>query len=118
MGYSCNADCPFCYYKISAKSRQKDKDLTTEQAKKLLRYIRNRGKEVVDLTGGEPTIRGDIFELVSYAKDLGFKEIISNPQNIVAIEWAEKVRKILPKEVLILTFEFINKRTREIVLKY
>ena len=50
--------------------------------------------------------------------DLGFKEIISNPQNIVAIEWAEKVRKILPKEVLILTFEFINKRTREIVLKY
>ena len=50
--------------------------------------------------------------------NLGFKEIISDPQNIVAIEWAERVRKILPKEVLILTFEFINKRTREIVLKY
>ncbi|MFC1709283.1 radical SAM protein [Candidatus Omnitrophota bacterium] len=80
LGYSCNADCPFCYYKTSKKSRLKDKDLTTDQAKKLIRYIKRRGKEIIDFTGGEPTIRDDIFELVSYAKNLGFRElsIISN----------------------------------------
>jgi len=49
--------------------------------------------------------------------DLGFKKIISNPQNIVAIEWAERIKKILPKNVLILEFEFINRNTRKIVLK-
>lgn len=48
--------------------------------------------------------------------DLGFKEIISNPQNIVAIEWADKVKKNLPKNSLILKFQFINKNTRKIWL--
>jgi MoaA/NifB/PqqE/SkfB family radical SAM enzyme len=75
LGYSCNADCPFCYYKISKKSRLEDKDLTTEQAKKLIRYIKKRGKQIIDFTGGEPTIRQDIFELVAYAKSLGLREL-------------------------------------------
>jgi tRNA threonylcarbamoyladenosine biosynthesis protein TsaE len=48
--------------------------------------------------------------------DLGFKEIISNPQNIVAIEWAEKIKKILPKNAPILKFKFIDEKTREIIL--
>jgi len=46
--------------------------------------------------------------------DLGFKEIISNSKNIVAIEWADRIRKILPKNSIILKFEFIDKKTREI----
>lgn len=29
--------------------------------------------------------------------DLGFKEIINNPRNIVLIEWPEKIRNILPR---------------------
>jgi len=49
--------------------------------------------------------------------DLGFKEIISNPKNIVAIEWAEHIRKILPRDVLILKFEFIKQNTRKIILE-
>jgi len=32
---------------------------------------------------------------------LGFAEIISNPKNIVAIEWPEKISQILPKEHII-----------------
>lgn len=46
--------------------------------------------------------------------DLSFKEIISNPQNIVAIEWAEKIKKILPKDTILIKFEFIDKNTRKI----
>lgn len=48
--------------------------------------------------------------------DLGFKEIISNPQNIITVEWAERIRKILPKKVIIIKFEFLNKTTRKIYL--
>lgn len=93
LGYSCNADCPFCYYKMSAKNRRKDNDLTTEQAKRLLCYIRWRGKEAVDLTGGEPTIRSDIFELVEYARGLGFKEvtIITNGIRLVEKGFVERL---------------------------
>lgn len=49
--------------------------------------------------------------------NLGFKEIISNPKNIVAIEWAEKIRKNIPRKAILIKFEFINKTTRKIVLK-
>jgi len=40
--------------------------------------------------------------------ELGFKEIIANPQNIVAVEWSEKIKTILPKNKITLKFEFIN----------
>jgi hypothetical protein len=43
------ANCPFCYYKISVKSRRKDKDLITGQAKKLIKYIRKKGKVLKEL---------------------------------------------------------------------
>ncbi len=46
--------------------------------------------------------------------DLGFKEIISNPKNIVAIEWADRISKILPKNSIILKFEFISQNKRKI----
>ena len=49
---------------------------------------------------------------------LGFKEIISDSKNIVAIEWAEKVNKLLPKESIILDFKFEKEKEREIAVKY
>ena len=49
--------------------------------------------------------------------DLGFKEIISNPQNIVAVEWADHIRKIMPKKTIWAVFELINKNKRKIVIK-
>ena len=45
---------------------------------------------------------------------LGFKEIISNPKNIVAVEWSEKIKKILPKKAIKLKFEFVSQNTRKI----
>lgn len=49
--------------------------------------------------------------------NLGFKEIISNHQNIVAIEWAEKIKKILPKDTIWIFLKFINKNKRKITIK-
>lgn len=46
--------------------------------------------------------------------ELGFKEIISNPKNIVAIEWADRIKKIIPKNAVWLTFFFVDKTKRKI----
>ncbi len=48
--------------------------------------------------------------------DLGFKEIISQ-SNIVVIEWAEKVKKILPKNTFWVEFKYLDKDKREIIYK-
>lgn len=46
--------------------------------------------------------------------DLGFKEIISDSKNIVVVEWADRIKKILPKDKVSIKFRFINKDNREI----
>ncbi len=46
--------------------------------------------------------------------DLGFKKIIADPKNIVAVEWADQIKKIMPKDCLRLKFKFIDQKTREI----
>ena len=49
---------------------------------------------------------------------LGFREILAFPQNIVAIEWAERVEKILPKDTMTIEFEFIDQQTRKITKRW
>jgi len=49
--------------------------------------------------------------------DLGFKEIIKNPKNIVVIEWADRVRKIMPKSALWIKFDFIDEKERKITIR-
>ena len=80
VGYSCNERCSFCYYIQTIKDRQKEKDLTTDQVKSRMEYIRSKGIKTLEFTGGEPTIRTDLIELVKFAKSLGFESIsmISN----------------------------------------
>lgn len=46
--------------------------------------------------------------------EIGFKKIADDSKNIIAVEWADKIRKILPKNKIILKFKFIDKNTREI----
>lgn len=49
--------------------------------------------------------------------ELGWEEIISNPKNIVAVEWPKKIKKVLPKNTITLKFKFISETKREILLK-
>lgn len=47
---------------------------------------------------------------------LGFKDLIKNPQNIILIEWADRIKKILPKNTIKINFEHINKNKRKITV--
>jgi tRNA threonylcarbamoyladenosine biosynthesis protein TsaE len=49
--------------------------------------------------------------------ELDFKKIISNPKNIVAVEWSERIKKALPDNSIVLSFRFIDKNKREIKFK-
>jgi tRNA threonylcarbamoyladenosine biosynthesis protein TsaE len=50
--------------------------------------------------------------------DLGFEEIISNSQNIVALEWADKLKITLRKHPIKIKFKFINKNKRHILISF
>ena len=51
-------------------------------------------------------------ELVS----LGFKDLIKDPNNIILIEWADRVKKLLPPETIWLEFEH-GKNSKERIIK-
>ncbi|MFW6025208.1 MAG: radical SAM protein [Candidatus Woesearchaeota archaeon] len=71
LGFSCNNRCIFC---VQGNKRFKYEDKSTERIKEILKESVSKHSIVV-FTGGEVTIRDDLPELVSYAKDIGFKVI-------------------------------------------
>lgn len=48
---------------------------------------------------------------------LGIEEFFHDIKTVTAIEWAEKVKKILPKKTIYLYFKQVNEGTREIIIK-
>lgn len=50
------------------------------------------------------------------ALTLGVKDILGRPENIVLMEWADRVKKILPPDALWLRFDFLSKNRRSVVL--
>ena len=46
--------------------------------------------------------------------DLGWREIVSNPGNIIIIEWADKIKKILPKKYIKINFQHVDENKRKI----
>jgi organic radical activating enzyme len=73
LGYACNNDCVFCYFK---ERKRAESNLSTSEAKQLLFRIKSFGIDTVELTGGEVTLRKDILEIIAFAKEnLNFNHI-------------------------------------------
>lgn len=61
-----------------------------------------------------------IFHFDAYrikAKDilnLGWEEIVADKNNVIIIEWAERIKKIIPTEALWIKFEWMDQNKRRI----
>lgn len=71
--YSCNYHCVMC--DLPARDRELKqkgmKELETEGMKGIIRDFATLGISGIGFTGGEPLLRKDIFDLLSYTKSLG-----------------------------------------------
>ncbi len=57
-------------------------------------------------------------ESAKEAAHIGLKEILADPHNLVLIEWAEKIKKALPKKIITVKFIFLNEKTRKLYLSH
>ena len=64
--WHCNQKCVHCY--AAGQTLSDEKELYTDDWKKILDKCRAVGIPQVTFTGGEPTMREDLFELISYAR--------------------------------------------------
>lgn len=64
--WNCNQRCVHCY--AAGQKNSKEEELSTEDWKKIIEKCRKEGIPQLTFTGGEPTMREDLFELIESAK--------------------------------------------------
>jgi radical SAM protein with 4Fe4S-binding SPASM domain len=64
--WHCNQKCVHCY--AAGQTLSDEEELSTEEWKKILDKCRDAGIPQVTFTGGEPTMREDLMELIKYAR--------------------------------------------------
>jgi len=86
---ACNMFCDHCYREAGCKAEE---ELSTEEAKTLLEQIARAGFKIMIFSGGEPLIRPDILELVSYATSLGLRSVFGTNGTLITLEMAQKLK--------------------------
>ena len=80
--YRCNLRCNFCYAGCNCTTNPAgdDREMSGDEVREVLRKIYREGRvPSVSFTGGEPTLRRDLPELVHHAADLGMRvNLITN----------------------------------------
>lgn len=92
LGFRCNARCGFCYYQELLDNPVALEPKSEDLRRKLV-VLRKLGATEVEFTGGEPTIRNDLVDLVEYARELGFVNIslITNGLRLSNRNYAERL---------------------------
>lgn len=68
LTHACNQHCKHCY--LNGGMHHTVAEMTTEQIKKILCEFKEQGGESVIITGGEPIMRKDIWEILDYVEKL------------------------------------------------
>ncbi len=103
----CNLTCPTCY---AGSSPTYGRHRTLDEIKKMLDTIVTNEKEpdVVQISGGEPTIHPQFFDILDYAKSLPIRHLMLNTNGIrIANEpnFAQELKNYSPDFEIYLQFD-------------
>lgn len=103
----CNLSCPTCY---AGSSPTFGRHRSLEEVKKMLDAVVANEKEpdVVQISGGEPTIHPQFFEILDYAKSLPIKHLMINTNGIEIakdFEFAKRLASYMPDFEIYLQFD-------------
>ncbi len=89
---SCNLFCAHC--RGSASDTQYSGELSTEECFQLIDQIREVGKPILILTGGEPLARPDVFTIGKYAASKGLRVVMGSNGTLITEEVAAKLKDV------------------------
>jgi radical SAM protein with 4Fe4S-binding SPASM domain len=88
--FKCQNNCVHCY----AGGSHETEELTTEQWKNVIDRVYDAGVFIVTFTGGEPTLREDLPELLQYAQNKGIVTgLITNGRRLKAKDYVNALEK-------------------------
>lgn len=83
LTYRCNHKCLFCSCPWEKQPEMKEKELSPAEWKEIFAKVKEHGVRQITFTGGEATLREDLFEILDAAQKLEFSlGLISNGKNI------------------------------------
>ncbi len=85
----CNLSCKHC--RAVAEDHPYDNELDTQASFKLLEQIREVGTPIIILTGGEPLLRDDIFDIAAYGTKLGLRMVMAPNGTLLSEENVQKM---------------------------
>jgi AdoMet-dependent heme synthase len=86
----CNMKCSHCY--INATEKKLTNELSTQEGKDLMDQICQVSKPLLILSGGEPLLRPDIYELIQYGTSKGLKIGLGSNGSLINDEVAAKLK--------------------------
>lgn len=91
MTAACNLNCIHCH---ASGGEPAVDELTTEEGKRLLDQLAQISDfRMMAYTGGEPLMRGDLFELLAYSQALGFTNTIATNATLIDADVARQLRR-------------------------
>lgn len=87
----CHLKCKHC--RAAAADIAYENEFTTDEIKKTLRNIAAFSKPVIILTGGEPMMRDDIYDIASYGNSLGLKMVMAPCGKFVTPDSVRKMKE-------------------------
>jgi 7,8-dihydro-6-hydroxymethylpterin dimethyltransferase len=103
----CNLTCPTCY---AGSSPTYGRHRTLEEVKKMLGAVvtNEREPDVIQISGGEPSLHPQLFEILDYAKSLPIKHLMLNTNGIEIaknFEFAKRLASYAPDFEIYLQFD-------------
>lgn len=88
--FECNSKCAHC---VSAEKKAFPDEVDTQTAKKIVDQVHDFGATFFGITGGEPFLRKDLFEVLDYAASLGLNTSIITDGRLLTEEIIQKIIK-------------------------
>jgi heme b synthase len=89
---SCNLFCAHC--RSSSTTGAYENELSTEECLRLIDGILEIAKPFIILSGGEPLLRHDLFQIAKYAVGKGLRVVMGTNGTLITDEVAAKIRTI------------------------
>jgi len=99
--HRCNLKCQMCNIWMDD-----EKDIDREYIKKILREAKELGVSEIALSGGEPLLREDIFEIFEYAHNLHIKNLGVLTNGILIKKHFDKLRTYIEDNTISLVISF------------
>jgi len=104
----CNLNCIHCY------SSEQYEELKTNDVYHVLDMLYEVGAGLIDFGGGEPLLRSDIFDIISYSKHLGFYTSISTNGTLLSSSIVKHL-KTLDIDHVCISLDGVNSETHEYI---